>query len=211
MLLIPPEKLQLPLKVCSQMDPNLMSHILNSNQIAFVMIVCNIFGMLIWSVSTAHGAGALIDSPATESGSILGWNVVYGIQAVLGLWSGGIVGQSGMTKYLIPRTRLLTTLRLDSLCKDTNCISLRPRGYLSSDNHCHSALWPHHHLRDCSNIWPVLLEPIRASPPHPVRFHDSRNSSRDILLRTLLLSISNGTLHRLKRHFHRHGYGSSMP
>jgi NCS1 family nucleobase:cation symporter-1 len=59
------------------------------------MIVCNIFGMLIWSVRTAHGAGTLINSPSTESGSTLSWNVVYGIQAVLGLWSGGIVGQSG--------------------------------------------------------------------------------------------------------------------
>jgi len=51
--------------------------------------------MLIWSVRTAHGAGTLINSPSTESGSALSWNVVYGIQAVLGLWSGGIVGQSG--------------------------------------------------------------------------------------------------------------------
>jgi nucleobase:cation symporter-1, NCS1 family len=77
MLLIPPEKLQLPLKI------------------AFVMIVCNIFGMLIWSVRTAGGAGLLIHSPATVSGSTLNWNIVYGIQAVLGVWSGGILGQSG--------------------------------------------------------------------------------------------------------------------
>ena len=60
------------------------------------MIVCNIFGMLIWSVRTAHGAGSLINQPATESASVLSWNIVYGIQAVLGLWSGGIVGQSGI-------------------------------------------------------------------------------------------------------------------
>lgn len=191
--------------------PKSRATLLTSNQIAFIMIVCNIFGMLIWSVRTAHGAGALIKSPSTESGSTLGWNVVYGIQAVLGLWSGGIVGQSGMTADLIPGTRLLTTVRLDSLCKDTKCISIRPRRYLSSDNHCHSVLWPHHHLRDCSNIWPVLLEPIRASPLHSVRFHDSRSSSRDVLLRTVLFGISNGTLYRLERHFHRHGYGSSLP
>lgn len=59
------------------------------------MIVCNIFGMLIWSVRTAHGAGVLFHSSATETGSTLSWNIVYGIQAILGLWSGGIVGQSG--------------------------------------------------------------------------------------------------------------------
>jgi NCS1 family nucleobase:cation symporter-1 len=81
MLLIPPEKLQLPLKI------------------AFVMIVFNIFGMLIWSVDTAHGAGTLINSPSTEAGSTLGCNVAYGIQAVLGLWSGGIVGQSGTSRF----------------------------------------------------------------------------------------------------------------
>jgi NCS1 family nucleobase:cation symporter-1 len=63
------------------------------------MIVCNIFGMLIWAVHTAHGAGSLISSPATASGSTLSWNVVYGIQAILGLWSGGIVGQSDWTRY----------------------------------------------------------------------------------------------------------------
>jgi len=81
MLLIPPEKLQMPLKI------------------AFAMIVCNIFGMLIWAVRTAHGAGSLIHSPAVASGSTLSWNMVYGIQAILGLWSGGIVGQSDWTRY----------------------------------------------------------------------------------------------------------------
>jgi NCS1 family nucleobase:cation symporter-1 len=59
------------------------------------MIVCNIFGMLIWAVRTAHGAGILINSPAVATGSVLSWNVVYGIQVILGLWSGGILGQSG--------------------------------------------------------------------------------------------------------------------
>ncbi|KAG9238413.1 permease for cytosine/purines, uracil, thiamine, allantoin-domain-containing protein [Amylocarpus encephaloides] len=48
-LMIPPEKLQLPLKI------------------AFVMITCNIFRMLIWSVRTAHGAGDLISTGSTES------------------------------------------------------------------------------------------------------------------------------------------------
>lgn len=81
MLLIRPEKLQTPLKI------------------AFAMIVCNVFGMLIWAVCTAHGAGTLISTPAVESGSTLGWNVMYGIQIILGLWSGGILGQSDWTRY----------------------------------------------------------------------------------------------------------------
>jgi NCS1 family nucleobase:cation symporter-1 len=51
--------------------------------------------MLIWAVTTAHGAGTLIHTAPTESGSTFSWNVVYGIQIILGLWGGGIVGQSG--------------------------------------------------------------------------------------------------------------------
>jgi NCS1 family nucleobase:cation symporter-1 len=95
LLLIPPEKLQMPLKVnCVLANCPLCSR-LTLKQVAFVLIVCNIFGMLIWSVRTAHGAGTLLHSPAVASGSTLGWNVVYGIQVILGLWSGGIVGQSG--------------------------------------------------------------------------------------------------------------------
>ena len=60
------------------------------------MIVCNIFGLLIWAMRTAHSPGALINQPSTVSGSTLSWNALYGVQAILGLWSGGIVGQSGM-------------------------------------------------------------------------------------------------------------------
>lgn len=70
------------------------------------MIVCNIFGMLIWSVRTAHGAGDLLNASPTEAGSTVGWNVVYGIQAILGIWSGGITGQSGASSpsSLLPPT-----------------------------------------------------------------------------------------------------------
>lgn len=59
------------------------------------MIVCNIFGLLIWAMRTAGGAGGLVNTPTTENGSTLSWNLLYGIQAILGVWSGGIVGQSG--------------------------------------------------------------------------------------------------------------------
>lgn len=106
MLLIPPEKLQTPLKVSRQFLG--VSFGANQMEVAFVMIVCNIFGMLIWSVRTAHGPGDLINSPSTESGSVLGWNVVYGIQAILGLWSGGIVGQSGTTSLYFDCQPFLT-------------------------------------------------------------------------------------------------------
>jgi NCS1 family nucleobase:cation symporter-1 len=96
MFFIPPEKLQTPLRVGYNRNLYLLiSSLTDRTQIAFVMIVCNIFGMLIWSVRTAHGAGTLIHTGSSETGSAFSWNVVYGIQIILGFWSGGIVGQSG--------------------------------------------------------------------------------------------------------------------
>lgn len=81
--LLPPEKLQVPLKI------------------AFIMIVCNIFGLLIWAIRTAGGPGAFVNQPSTVHGSTLSWKALYGVQAILGLWSGGIVGQSGNSTSVI--------------------------------------------------------------------------------------------------------------
>lgn len=56
--------------------------------------------MPVWAVVTNHGPGSLTrHSPATISGVLMGWDVLYGIQIILGLWSGGIVGQSDWTRY----------------------------------------------------------------------------------------------------------------
>lgn len=63
------------------------------------MIVCNIFGLLIWAMHTAGGPGGLVHTPSTVHGSTLSWNALYGVQAILGLWSGGIIGQSGMAPH----------------------------------------------------------------------------------------------------------------
>ncbi|RFU32379.1 hypothetical protein B7463_g3981, partial [Scytalidium lignicola] len=91
MLWIPPENLQLPLKI------------------AFAMIVCNIFGMLIWSVRTAHGAGALINSPATKSdwtryaktpnASLFGQGVTCPLTIIITALCGLIITSASATIY----------------------------------------------------------------------------------------------------------------
>ncbi|KAK6856717.1 hypothetical protein PG995_006904 [Apiospora arundinis] len=79
--MIPPEKLQLPFRI------------------TFVMIAATLFGMLGWSVHAAGGAGALMTTPSTLSGSALSWNAVYGLQSFLGAQSSGSLGQSDWTRY----------------------------------------------------------------------------------------------------------------
>ncbi|KAK7946774.1 uncharacterized protein PG986_011095 [Apiospora aurea] len=79
--MIPPEKLQLPFRI------------------TFVMITATLFGMLGWSVHTAGGAGALMSTPSTLSGSALSWNAVYGLQSFLGAQASGCLGQSDWTRY----------------------------------------------------------------------------------------------------------------
>ena len=78
LLLVPPEKLQMPFRV------------------AFVMITTVIVGMLIWSLAAAGGAGPLLTTGTTQRGSALSWNMLYGLQSFIGGWSGGVLGQSGM-------------------------------------------------------------------------------------------------------------------
>ena len=79
--MIPPEKLQLPFRI------------------TFVMITATLFGMLGWLVHAAGGAGALMSTPSTLSGSALSWNAVYGLQSFLGAQASGCLGQSDWTRY----------------------------------------------------------------------------------------------------------------
>lgn len=79
--MIPPEKLQLPFRV------------------VFVMITATMFGMVGWSVNAAGGAGALMSTPATGTGSALSWAAVFGLQSIVGSQASGCLGQSDWTRY----------------------------------------------------------------------------------------------------------------
>ncbi|KIW27545.1 uncharacterized protein PV07_07273 [Cladophialophora immunda] len=80
-LMVPPERLQKPFLL------------------AFAMITCTMFGMLIWALCAAHGAGTLISSGPTQRGSVLGWNTLYGLQSLVGGYGSGCLGQSDWTRY----------------------------------------------------------------------------------------------------------------
>jgi NCS1 family nucleobase:cation symporter-1 len=81
MLLVAPERLQVPFRI------------------AFVMIACTVVGMLVWALSASGGARALICTGPSVQGNILGWNTVYGLQSVVGVFGSGCLGQSDWTRY----------------------------------------------------------------------------------------------------------------
>ncbi|ODA79808.1 hypothetical protein RJ55_05404 [Drechmeria coniospora] len=78
-ILIKPERLQIPFVICF-----------------FLFCSCCV-GLLIWSVSQAHGAGSLFHQPAMAPN--VGWAFMFGITSVLGAWGGGTIGQSDWTRY----------------------------------------------------------------------------------------------------------------
>ena len=63
------------------------------------MITCTMFGILIWALCAAHGAGTLIYAGPTKAGSVLRWNTVYGLQSIVGGYASGCLGQSDWTRY----------------------------------------------------------------------------------------------------------------
>ena len=81
MLLVAPERLQVPFRV------------------AFVMIACTVVGMLIWALSASGGAGTLVRTGPTVQGSVLSWNTVFGLQSIVGVFGTGCLGQSDWTRY----------------------------------------------------------------------------------------------------------------
>jgi NCS1 family nucleobase:cation symporter-1 len=111
--LLSPEKLQLALKI------------------AFVVVVCNIFGLLIWAMRTMHGPGGLVHQPTKVSGSTLSRNALYGIHTILGLWERGILEQLGILPTLLYQDYLPDDHKLDSLRQTPECLTLCP-GYHSS-------------------------------------------------------------------------------
>jgi len=80
-LMVSPERLQIPFRV------------------TFIMITSTMIGMLIWALCAAHGAGPLIHTGSSQSRSRLSWNIVYGLQAILGSYGSGCLGQSDWTRY----------------------------------------------------------------------------------------------------------------
>ncbi|KAI9797072.1 MAG: hypothetical protein M1833_005677 [Piccolia ochrophora] len=57
------------------------------------------FGMLVWALCAAHGAGELVNQGSTTRGSTLSWAAVYGLQSFVGGWGTGCIGQSDWTRY----------------------------------------------------------------------------------------------------------------
>ena len=57
-------------------------------------------GMLIWAVTTNHGAGRLAQTGISVTGNTLSWNTVYGLQAIIGVYGTGCLGQSGETPLI---------------------------------------------------------------------------------------------------------------
>ncbi|KPI41863.1 Uracil permease [Cyphellophora attinorum] len=80
-LMVPPEKLQKPFLV------------------AFGMIAGTMFGMLIWALCAAHGAGTLVSTGPTKHGSALSWGTLYGLQSLVGGYGSGCLGQADWTRY----------------------------------------------------------------------------------------------------------------
>ncbi|OAX85037.1 hypothetical protein ACJ72_00597 [Emergomyces africanus] len=65
--------------------------------ISFVLFTSSCIGILIWAVTYAHGAGSLFHQPSTTPS--VGWGMLYGINAILGAWGAGTLGQSDWTRY----------------------------------------------------------------------------------------------------------------
>ncbi|WPV16563.1 hypothetical protein CLAFUW4_06506 [Fulvia fulva] len=80
-LYVPPERLQVPLRV------------------TLVMITLTMFGILGWAVGTNGGAGTLLHTPSTANGSALSWAALFGLQSLVGSQASGCLGQSDCTRY----------------------------------------------------------------------------------------------------------------
>ncbi|KAL1964155.1 hypothetical protein VTN77DRAFT_7243 [Rasamsonia byssochlamydoides] len=79
LVLVKPERLQVPFAI------------------SFVLFATSCFGILIWAVVNADGAGSMFrETPTTIN---VGWGVMYGITAILGAWGAGTLGQSDWTRY----------------------------------------------------------------------------------------------------------------
>ncbi|DAA79460.1 TPA_exp: hypothetical protein A8136_0233 [Trichophyton benhamiae CBS 112371] len=79
LLLIPPERLQIPFGI------------------SFVLFSSTCIGILVWAVRNAGGPGSMFHQPATTDS--VGWGVMFGITAILGAWGASTLSQSDWTRY----------------------------------------------------------------------------------------------------------------
>ncbi|KIW77744.1 hypothetical protein AYO21_04863 [Fonsecaea monophora] len=79
LVLVRPERLQVPFAI------------------SFVLFAGSCFGLLIWAVHVAGGAGQMFHEPGSTDN--VGWAFMFGITAILGAWGAGTLGQSDWTRY----------------------------------------------------------------------------------------------------------------
>lgn len=66
------------------------------NIVSFITLI----SIMIWALSTAHGAGPLLSAPATaSSGSELGWAIVQGVTTVIGNMAVGLTNQMDYSRF----------------------------------------------------------------------------------------------------------------
>ncbi|KAK3071663.1 hypothetical protein LTR53_008236 [Teratosphaeriaceae sp. CCFEE 6253] len=76
--------------------PEGMKHVvLWMNVVSAITLVC----MMIWCLSTAHGAGPLVSQPAAVSSSALGWGIVSGVTTVVGGIAVGLTNQMDYSRF----------------------------------------------------------------------------------------------------------------
>ncbi|KAH7920283.1 hypothetical protein BV22DRAFT_1199004 [Leucogyrophana mollusca] len=78
---IPPEKLQRPFIISS------------------IMFSGTLIGLLAWAVTNTHSGGPLFEQTGNPIHGGTGWAMIFGINAILGAWGGGTLGQSDWTRY----------------------------------------------------------------------------------------------------------------
>ncbi|KAH7910773.1 permease for cytosine/purines, uracil, thiamine, allantoin-domain-containing protein [Hygrophoropsis aurantiaca] len=78
---IPPERLQRPFIVSS------------------IMFGGTLIGLLAWAVTNTHSGGPLFQQASNPIHGGISWAMIFGINAVLGGWGGGTLGQSDWTRY----------------------------------------------------------------------------------------------------------------
>ncbi len=164
---------------------------------------------LIWSLSTANGAGHLISQASTAKGSTLSWNSLYGLQSFLSAYVSGCLGQSGRLFLPLDLCASLMMKRLDEIRQNAKRGSFRAGHHRASDHLRDSALWDPHRLGIDSDIWTGILESIPVTPTRP-EGHDARIASRHVLCRYRAARQPDGAVHCAELGPSRHGHDDHL-